>query len=314
MMALLDLALVALVLGAGLLVVGAREARDAVFGFMALGLVLALVWARLGAIDVALTEAAIGGGATGLLLLKLSARLEASTSGAQERRPDWRPAALVLPALAGGALAGAVVFALNTLPEPPPSLAAAAVTHMPQLGLGNAVTAVLLGFRALDTLLEKIVLLVGLLAIWSLAREDRWDGAPAPLAPPVPDPPLVLLARVLPPVGLLAGIYLVWTGADHPGGTFPGGVVLGAMWLLPMMAGLAAPPPLAARGLRAALVIGPALFLLAGFAGWAAGEGFLGYREGYAKPIIVVVELALALSIAAIVALMIAGPAARAPR
>ncbi|MGA0564289.1 MnhB domain-containing protein [Ancylobacter sp. VNQ12] len=309
MMVLVDLVLVVMVLGAGLLVVGAREARDAVFGFMALGLALALVWARLGAIDVALTEAAIGGGAMGVLLLKLSARL-----GARERRHGWRPATLVLPALAGGALAGALVLALNALPEPPPSLASAAVLNMPALGLGNAVTAVLLGFRALDTLLEKIVLLVGLLAIWSLAPDALWGGAPAPLAAPAPDGPLVLLARVLPPIGLLAGIYLVWTGADHPGGTFPGGVVLAAMWLLPMMAGLAAPPPLAARGLRAALVAGPALFLLAGFAGCLVGEGFLAYPEGFAKPIIVVVELALALSIAAIVGLMIAGRAARVPR
>lgn len=314
MMVLFDLVLAVMVLGAGLLVVGAREARDAVFCFMALGLALALVWARLGAIDVALTEAAIGGGATGLLLLKLSARLGVTTSGAQERRRGWRLATLVAPALAGGLVAGALVLALNALPEPPPSLASAAVMNMPELGLGNAVTAVLLGFRALDTLLEKIVLLVGLLAIWSLARDDRWGGAPAPLAGPVADAPLVLLARVLPPIGLLAGIYLVWTGADHPGGTFPGGVVLAAMWLLPMMAGLAAPPPLAARGVRAALVAGPALFLLAGFAGCFVGEGFLAYPEGVAKPIIVVIELALALSIATIVALMIAGPAARAPR
>lgn len=309
MMALFDLVLAVMVLGAGLLVVGAREARDAVFGFMALGLALALVWARLGAIDVALTEAAIGGGATGLLLLKLSARL-----GAQERRPDWRPVTLVVPVLAGGLLAGALVLALNALPEPPPSLASAAVMNMPALGLGNAVTGVLLGFRALDTLLEKIVLLVGLLAIWSLAPDDRWGGAPASLTTPAPDAPLVLLARMLPPIGLLAGIYLVWTGADHPGGTFPGGVVLAAMWLLPMMAGLAAPPPLAARWLRAALAAGPALFLLAGLAGYFVGEGFLAYPEGFAKPIIVVVELALALSIAAIVGLMIAGPAARASR
>ncbi len=45
--------------------------------FMAFGLVMALVWVRLEALDVALAEAAIGAGLTGALLLSALARLEA---------------------------------------------------------------------------------------------------------------------------------------------------------------------------------------------------------------------------------------------
>ena len=43
--------------------------------FIAFGLVLAIVWARLGAPDVALAEAAIGSGLTGALLLGALRRL-----------------------------------------------------------------------------------------------------------------------------------------------------------------------------------------------------------------------------------------------
>jgi uncharacterized MnhB-related membrane protein len=48
----------------------------AVVLFIAFGLVLALVWARLYAVDVALAEMAIGAGVTGALLLAALVRLE----------------------------------------------------------------------------------------------------------------------------------------------------------------------------------------------------------------------------------------------
>ncbi len=48
----------------------------AVVLFIAFGLVLALVWGRLYAVDVALAEMAIGAGVTGALLLAALARLE----------------------------------------------------------------------------------------------------------------------------------------------------------------------------------------------------------------------------------------------
>lgn len=49
---------------------------QAVVLFIGFGLVLALVWARLYALDVALAEMAIGAGVTGALLLAALVRLE----------------------------------------------------------------------------------------------------------------------------------------------------------------------------------------------------------------------------------------------
>ncbi len=48
----------------------------AIVFFIAFGLLMALTWARLGAPDIALAEAAIGAGLTGALLLVSLARLE----------------------------------------------------------------------------------------------------------------------------------------------------------------------------------------------------------------------------------------------
>jgi uncharacterized MnhB-related membrane protein len=57
-------------------VVSTPDLFRAVVLFIAFGLVLALVWARLYAVDVALAEMAIGAGVTGALLLAALVRLE----------------------------------------------------------------------------------------------------------------------------------------------------------------------------------------------------------------------------------------------
>jgi uncharacterized MnhB-related membrane protein len=62
----LDIGLSGLVLAVAVWTIAAREAVAAVVGYVAYGLLLSLVWVRLFAVDVALTEAAIGGGVTGV--------------------------------------------------------------------------------------------------------------------------------------------------------------------------------------------------------------------------------------------------------
>ena len=70
-----DIGLVVLILGIGAWTIAAREAFAAVIGFVVYGLLLSIAWVRLSAVDVALTEAAIGGGMTGMLMLGAVARL-----------------------------------------------------------------------------------------------------------------------------------------------------------------------------------------------------------------------------------------------
>ena len=74
----LNIGLAALILGLAVWAIVAREAYAAVVGFIAYGLLLTLVWVQLHGIDVALTEAAIGGGLTGALLIGAASRLRGS--------------------------------------------------------------------------------------------------------------------------------------------------------------------------------------------------------------------------------------------
>ncbi|MGA7213798.1 MAG: MnhB domain-containing protein, partial [Terrimicrobiaceae bacterium] len=214
---------------------------------------------------------------------------------------------LVLCACVSGGLAAVVLL----LPDPAPSLAPLAREHLVATGLGNAVTAVLMAYRALDTLLEKVVLLLALVAVWSLAPDRFWGGRPAFGYPPEPGGPLMFLTRLLVPVGIVAGIYLLWVGADAPGGAFAGGAVLAAMAILGFISGLREVPAVNGFRLRFVLVVGVIVFVVAGLAGFAWASGFLAYPEGFAKPIIILIEVAMIFSIGATLALLVAGPPGR---
>jgi multisubunit Na+/H+ antiporter MnhB subunit len=305
----LEIVFAVVVLTAAVWTITAREIFPAVAGFVAYGLLLALVWVRLGAPDVALTEAAIGGGLTSALLLGAAANLRASERPVAVEGPSrilrWLAAALSATVAVG--LAASVLF----LPDPAPTLAPAAAENASATGLGNPVTNVLMAFRAMDTRLEKVVLLLALVGVWSLAPDRFWGGRPGPRHHADPLGVLAFLARLLPPLGIVVGIYMLWTGADHPGGAFQGGTILAAMWLLVMMAGLTDAPPVSRRWLRVVLIAGPAVFLTVGIGGLALGDGFLAYPVAYAKPLILAIEFAMTLTIAVTLALLVAGPPER---
>jgi multisubunit Na+/H+ antiporter MnhB subunit len=281
-----------------------RATFGAVAGFVGFGLLLTLAWVRLSAIDVALTEAAIGSLA-GALMLNATTRLrlrEPTTVGLRSRG---------VAALLSAAIAAALAAAVLSLPDPAPTLAPEAAEHAPATGLANPVTNVLMAFRAMDTLLEKVVLLLALVGVWSLAPDRFWGGRPSLLRRVEPGGTLDFLARLLPPIGIVAGVYVLWEGADHPGGAFQGGTILSAMWLLAMMAGIAEPPPVNSRRLRLALIAGPAVFLAVGLAGLSFGNAFLAYPLSFAKPLILLIEVAMTLTIALTLALLLAGSPAR---
>jgi multisubunit Na+/H+ antiporter MnhB subunit len=289
----------------------ARDTFAAVVGFVAYGLLLALVWVRLEAPDVAMTEAAIGGGVTGVLLLGAAARLRPAQAAAAAETPG--PALRLVTGVGCAVIAAALAAAVLLLPDSAPSLAPAAVADLPTIGVGNPITGVLMAYRALDTLLEKVVLVLALIGVWSLAPDALWGGAPGPQHRRERDDALVFLARLLPPVGIVIGVYLLWVGKDEPGGAFQGGAMLAAMWLLAMMAGLAKAPPTSRRWLRLVLVVGPVVFLAIGLAGVALAGAFLAYPKAHATALIVVIEVVLTLSIAAILGLLVAGPPDRVP-
>lgn len=315
--------IVALAVALAAWIVAARTMIGAVVGFLAFGLIVTLGWMRLGAPDVALTEAAVGSGLSGVLVLGAMARLgarrtAAGPTGVAAAGDNEAPIGAVSRLLTGtlcAAVAAALGAVVLTLPDPAPSLAELANERLPALDLGNPVTGVLIGFRALDTLLEKVVLLLALIGVWSLAGDGAWkDGARPRSLRGEACGATTLIARVLPPIGIVIAVYLVWNGASAPGGVFPAGTVLAAMWLLAAMAGLAPMPSVTGRWLRVALVAGPAVFIAVALAGFFIADGFLAFPARGTKAWIVFVETMVTVSIAATLAMLLAGPPEEAVR
>ena len=83
-----DLLLSASLIALAVAALTSREPRRAVILFVAFGLLLALVWARLRAPDVALAEAAIGAGLAGALMLAAARRAAGPRARATDADPD----------------------------------------------------------------------------------------------------------------------------------------------------------------------------------------------------------------------------------
>jgi len=308
----LDIGLAFLVFAVAAWAIFASGAFAATVGYVVYGLLLSLVWIRLFAVDVALTEAAIGSGVTGVLLIGAAARLRGAETAGDEKPLSGlsRLFAAGLCVLVTSALAGVVLL----FPDQGTSLAPQSMQHLPETGLGNPVTAVLIAYRAFDTMLEKVVLVLAVVGVWSLAADRYWGGAPGEPRAERPEPTLAFLAQVLAPLGILVGVHVFWVGADEPGGAFQGGAILAAMWMIVMMARLTEAPQTSAIWLRLALVSGPMVFLLAGVSGAVFAGGFLAYPPGFAKPVILFIEAFMVLSIAVTLPTLVAGPPRREPR
>jgi multisubunit Na+/H+ antiporter MnhB subunit len=307
-----NVGLALLVLALAVWTVVARDTFAAAVGFVAYGMLLTLVWVQLQGVDVALIEGAIGGGLTGAMLIAAASRLRPTEAAARAERPG--PAMRLAAALVAICVTAALAVAVLALPDPAPTLAPETADNLPATGVGNPITGVLLAFRAMDTLLEAIVVLFAMIGVWSLAPDRVWGGRPGRLHRADPDGILAWLARVLPPIGIVVAVYIFWIGADLPGGKFQGASILAAMWLLAVMAGLVDAPPVSRTSLRFALIAGPVVFIAIGAAGvWTAGA-FLAYPDGLAKPLIKVIEWALLPSLAVTLALILAGAPERPER
>jgi multisubunit Na+/H+ antiporter MnhB subunit len=272
-----------------------RDLVRSAIAFIAFGLLLALAWVRLDAPDLALAEAAIGAGVTGVLFLDAAGALRrGKPSLARGPRPARRRLA-ALGSVAGALAAAGVAIALADLPDDAPALTDEVTERLPETSVTNPVTGVLLSLRAWDTLLEVAVLLVGAAGV--LALRGEWNVRM--IARRRPDPLLVAFGRLAAPALLLISGYLVWLGGTDPGGAFQGGALLGAMVLILALAGAADPASLGGIWQRLALVVGTGVFVAASLATTVAGPGPLGWPHAIAYETILAIETAIALSVGA---------------
>jgi multisubunit Na+/H+ antiporter MnhB subunit len=291
-----DLVLVTLLLALAWTTCAARDVMRAVTLFIAFGLLLAIVWARLKAPDLALAEAVIGAGVSGALLLSAIRDYPAEDAAGRRSRLAERLIDILTVALVM-VMSWAAWHALEM--SDGVRLTEQVYSQLSASGVSNPVTAVLLNFRAYDTLLELAVVLVAVMSVLTLNDKRSAYEPPAPL--------LSSMARWLVPFLVVTAAYILWVGAHAPGGAFQAGAMLSAAMILQQLANTPPQRNIGLGLLRILLVVGILTFVLVGLWMMSLNDDFLAYTPAWAGTLILVIETAATLSIASALTLAYIG-------
>jgi len=275
-----------------------RQRLTALILVGAVGLVVALVFIKFSAPDLALTQLSVEVVTIILLLLALYF-LPATTpreSGAARR---WRDAGIGL--LAGGG-AGALAWAVLTRSSE--NIAGYFIQNsVPGGGGHNVVNVILVDFRGFDTFGEITVLALAGLGIFALlgklklrgpdqdASGRPWDADTHPMI-------LATFARLLLPLALLVSVFIFLRGHNLPGGGFIAGLITAVALIMQYLAnGVSWTHARLPERTQPLIAAGLLIALLTGLGSWVFGRPFLTSAFGHMNwPLVGEFELASAMA------------------
>jgi multicomponent K+:H+ antiporter subunit A len=303
-------ALGAIVVGAAGTVAFHRERLIAIIFMSVAGLVVALVFIRFKAPDLALTQLSVE--VVTIMLLLLALRFLPGDARPAARSVRLLPAGLL--ASLGGAGIAALTYAMLTRPFETISGYYTA-NALPGGGGTNVVNVILVDFRGFDTLGEIAVLAMAALGIHALLEGLR---LPVERAPPVREADrhpimLAMLMRPLLPLSLAVAMYIFLRGHNLPGGGFIAGLIAAVALILQY---IASGIDYAAARMRFdslnLLAVGLLLAAITGLASWLFAKPFLTSTFGYVHPpVIGAFELASAMAFDLGVFLVVVGSVTR---
>jgi multicomponent K+:H+ antiporter subunit A len=251
------------------------------------GLMVSLGFVYLSAPDLALTQISVEVVTVVLLLLALNF-LPKQTP----REPAARRARDGVLAGAAGLGVGALVYALMRRDFAQPTISGYHVENAYTGGGGhNIVNVILVDFRGYDTFGEIIVLGIAALVIFALTEQLLHRPNLRRLIAWSPDQPragdrhpvmLVVATRLLLPVALMVGVYILLRGHNAPGGGFIAGLVVAIALVMQYMAsGFGWAQERQRFDYHALIGTGVLLAGLTGVGAWLAGRPFLTSAFGY---------------------------------
>lgn len=230
---------VLLLLACGLVVWRHHDRLLALIITSIVGLVVSLAFLQFSAPDLALTQISVEVVTTILLLLAINL-LPRTTPDEMPLRSKIGAGAL---AAVGGLGVAALTYAVMTR-----GFETISGYHIEQSKPGgggtNVVNVILVDFRGYDTFGEIIVLAIAALTIFALLDSAMHGAAARRLArvrfsPQAHDPHplmLVVITRVLLPLSLMVGVYILLRGHNMPGGGFIAGLIVAVAFLMQYMA------------------------------------------------------------------------------
>ena len=195
----------------------------------------------MGAPDVAMAEIAISAFATIFFVIgaekyyNLSHGLDMSQEEKAEKKEKKVSARKVLGWIAPLVF---VVFIFGTVlyfapgSDHNPYLKEQFITRfMTEMGGENAVTAIYLGYRVYDTIFEALVLVVAVVAVLHMSWFERASIADGIHSDIDRSGLAIFIIRIITPLILVLGIYLIANGFLTPGGGFQGGVAVATFFI-----------------------------------------------------------------------------------
>ena len=201
-------------------------------------LVAAAGFLILGSPDVAMAEIAISSFAT-IFFIIIAEKYYKHAHGldmTQEEKNEHVPKKsrfrrFVLPLMFTCLVFGMVLY---FVPEnnPDPYLKVQYLTRfMTEMGGENAVTAIYLGYRVYDTIFEALVLVVAVVAVLHMSWFDRPSIADGLHSDINRSGLAIFIIRIITPLIMLFGVYLIINGFLTPGGGFQGGVAVATFFI-----------------------------------------------------------------------------------
>jgi len=311
---LIDIVLLGLLMITGFAIVRMKSLLAVAMLTSIYSLLSAALFVVLDAVDVALTEAAIGAGISTILILATVA-----LTSDEEKAPRHTPLLPLIVVIATGA---ALIYGTLDMPHygdptaPVHSYAAQSYLHdtPADIGVPNVVTSVLASYRGYDTLGEVTVIFtagIGVLALLGYRTRRRNIQGPGIRRLVV----LRVIAKLFFPLILLFALYVLFHGDYGPGGGFQAGVIFATGFILYALAfGLGnAQRVIPHQLLRIMMTVGVLIYAAVGIESMLLGGKFLEYRVLADDPVtgqhlgIMLIELGVGITVAAVMLIIYYG-------
>jgi multicomponent Na+:H+ antiporter subunit B len=215
-------------------IVFARKTYRVIIFFGVFSLITSVIYLFLGAPDVAMAEAGISAFTTIFFIVcveKYYGRGESLQIEMMAEAKSRKLSRYLLPFVFTVSLAGLFIFFAPTGYAFTELRDQYLLKFMSDVGGENAVTAIYLGYRVYDTLFEALLLVTAVVAVIHLSWCEK-TGVPDGRRSEIEESKMAKFTmRIICPIILLFGIYLIMNGHISAGGGFLGGLALATFFI-----------------------------------------------------------------------------------